>query len=118
MVSTTVQLTNRFSELPTQNLQIPTQPKKKHDRKIKPRYFDCKAATINCRTASDDVKLSMILRECVKAGLLWVCLQEARMTGVGVKILEVDGVKWQVIWSGGNKKTTRSRNMHPNIQTH
>ena len=99
-----IDLNNRFSDLEIQAITIPGQISKKQQTHFKPRLFVCKAATINCRSASDDVKLSLILRECTKAGLLWVCLQEARMIGTGVKDIFVGGVTWRVFWSGNNKK--------------
>ena len=74
-------MTNRFSKLLVQSTDFQVQISK--STQIKPRYFKCKAASINVRTASDEVKLSLILRECVRAGLHFVAIQEARMMDKG-----------------------------------
>ena len=97
-------LSNKFTILTVQEPTDKSVSTTRSSNKIKPRFFHCKAATLNCRTASDDIKLSLILRECEKAGLMWVCLQEVRLLGKGVKELLVDGTKWRIAWSGGESK--------------
>ena len=93
---------NRFTELQVQSTNFQVQ--KSNSSTIKPRFFKCKAASINVRTASDEAKLSLILRECVRAGLLFVAIQEARMMDKGTCKITVEGVAWNVMWSGGKSK--------------
>ena len=95
-------MNNRFSELELQPTEVQVQQVKK--TRITPRFFHFKAATVNVRTASDEVKLSLILRECVKANLYFIAIQEARMMDTGTSRITVEGTVWNVIWSGGKSK--------------
>lgn len=100
-----IEQNNRFSSLQIQDLNIDLS---KHVNKtraqIEPRFFKCKIGTLNCRTASDDIKLALILREFDKAGCLICCLQEVRLVGTGTKRLVVEGKSWVISWSGADTK--------------
>ena len=96
-------MNNRFSELQVQSttdFQVQIVVKSR----ITARFFEFKVATVNVRTASDEVKLSLILRECVKANLKFVCIQEARMIDKGTSKMTVEGTVWNIMWSGGKSK--------------
>ena len=107
MVATLIPTLNRFSSLfDVQNDQITTLQISTEKRiKQEPRFFKFKIGTANCRTASTEDKLALILRECNKAGLSMICLQESRMMDQGEFIIVVDGVEWSVIYSGGDKRS-------------
>ena len=81
---------NRFSELEVQTTDFQVQQEAK--TRNKPRFFDCKGASINVRSASDESRLCLILRECVKAGLMFVGVQEARIMDKGSFALTVENV--------------------------
>ena len=95
---------NRFLPLEVQIVGVTSSTSKTKKSCIKPRFFRFKAGTLNCRTASDEVKLALILRECAKAGLTFVCLQETRILGKHDFELVIGGEKWRVIGSGANSK--------------
>ena len=82
---------NRFTPLEVQHAELSKSVATTNTTRLKPRYFRFKAGTLNCRTASDEVKLALILRECAKAGLTFVCLQETRMMGKRDFEIIVDG---------------------------
>ena len=95
---------NRFSALDFETTSVQVQEQDSAKKCIKPRLFKCKIGTVNVRSASDEVKLSLTLRECGKAGLLVVAIEEARMMDKGVCEIKVDGIEWLVMWSGGKSK--------------
>ena len=86
---------NRFEILEVQLCTVPV---------FKPRLFRCKIGTLNVRTASTEDKVALILREANKAGLMIIGLQEFRWMDKGEISMIVDGVKWTIIWSGGDSR--------------
>ena len=77
--------------------------------------FIYKVATLNCRTASTDARLAIILKALSRSNVGLAAVQETRRQGKGsaeitVKYMQKDGksesereATWAVYFSGGNK---------------
>ena len=66
--------------------------------------FHFKIGSLNCRTASEDITLGLILSEATRYGLGVLALQETRRIGKSSCVVETGDQKWNVFWSGGNKR--------------
>ena len=68
-------------------------------------FNNIRIATINVRTAQDDIKLATIVRTASDLGIDILAMQEVRRTSSGILTFEDESLKgWQFIWSGHKRK--------------
>ena len=68
-------------------------------------FNNIRIATINVRTAQDDIKLATIVKSASDLGIDILATQEVRRTSYGVLTFEDESLKgWQFIWSGHKRK--------------
>ena len=68
-------------------------------------FNNIRIATINVRTAQDDIKLATIVKTASDLGIDILAMQEVRCTSSGILTFEDESLKgWQFIWSGHKRK--------------
>ena len=68
-------------------------------------FNNIRIATINVRTAQDNIKLATIVKTASDLGIDILAMQEVRRTSYGILTFEDESLKgWQFIWSGRKRK--------------
>ena len=68
--------------------------------KSKSRTTNWKFGTVNIGTGRQDLVLMEKLRECDRAGLSIVCMQEVKRRGIGDTEVDLGGSRWSIYWHG------------------
>ena len=76
----------------------------------KTRYLHWRAASLNCRNASDDFRMTQILQTASQAKINILSMQEVIRTGKDSRSYDIFNdtreERWEVYWSGNDHKKT------------